>query len=105
MTITDRIRERRKELDRLCERYRVKTLDLFGSATRADFDADRSDLDFLVEFKQLPPNEHADAFFGLQQDLETLFGNPVDLIEIEPIRNPYFRQEVEATRVPVYAAA
>lgn len=105
MTVTDRIRERREEVARLCERHGVKALDLFGSATRADFDPDRSDLDFLVEFKPLAPNEHANAFFGLQEDLERLFGKPVDLIEIKPIRNPYFRQEVEATRVPIYAAA
>ena len=105
MGITDRIRERRVELAALCERHGVKTLDLFGSATRPDFDAQRSDLDFIVEFKRLTPNEHADAFFGLQSDLETLFGNRVDLVEFEPIRNPYFKKEVEATRVPVYAAA
>lgn len=105
MTTLDRIRERREELATLCERHGVKALDLFGSGTRADFDPSRSDLDFVVEFKPLPPEEHANAFFGLQEGLEKLFRRPVDLVEMKPIKNPYFKQQLEATRVPIYAAA
>ena len=105
MTIADRVRERQKDLDRLCERHGVKTLDLFGSATRSDFDARTSDLDFIVEFKRLTPREHTNSFFGLLEDLEELFDRQIDLVEIGPIRNPYFRQEIEATRMPVYVAA
>jgi len=36
--------------------------------------------------------------------LERLFGRPVDLVEPRPIRNPYFRQAVEQSRVLIYAA-
>ena len=44
----------REELDELCRRFHVRRLDLFGSAAGDDFDAERSDLDFLVEFEPTP---------------------------------------------------
>ena len=39
----------------LCLRYRVRRLDLFGSAVTDRFDPLRSDVDMLVEFVDLPP--------------------------------------------------
>jgi uncharacterized protein len=50
----------------------------------------------------LTPAEHAEAYFGLQEDLEQLFGAQVDLVEPDPIRNPYFLQAVEQTEVVLY---
>jgi predicted nucleotidyltransferase len=47
------IEENREELERLCRRYRVRRIDLFGSATRPNFDSAHSDLDFLVAFQEL----------------------------------------------------
>ena len=48
---------------------------------------------------------HADNYFGLQEDLERLFGVRIELVEPGPIRNPYFRQAIEKTQVLLYAAA
>ena len=39
----------------LCERSSACRLNLFGSAARQGFDAERSDLDFMVLFKDMPP--------------------------------------------------
>lgn len=89
----------------LCRRYRVRRLALFGSAVRDDFDPRRSDFDFLVEFESLAPGEHADSYFGLLQELESLLGRPIDLVESAMLRNPYRRQEIEATQVVLHAAA
>lgn len=99
------IEEHRAELADLCRRHRVLRLSLFGSATRDDFDPQRSDFDFLVDFEDLPPGEHADSYFGLLQALESLLGRPVDLVESSTLRNPYLRREIEATQVLVHAAA
>ena len=85
------IESKRYELKALCERYRVERLALFGSALREDFDSCKSDLDFAVEFQPMTPQEHAGAYFGLLEDLESLFG----LVEIGAVRNPYLRQEIE----------
>ena len=95
----------REELQALCRRFHVHRLDVFGSAARGeDFEPARSDLDFLVEFQPLQPGAYVDAFFGLKEGLEELFGRPVDLISAAAIRNPYFRASVERTRAPLYAA-
>ena len=64
----------------LCRRYRVQRLELFGSAADDRFDAQRSDVDLLVEFQPLAEGEHADAYFGLRESLESLFARPVDLV-------------------------
>ncbi|MFT4246958.1 MAG: nucleotidyltransferase domain-containing protein [Pseudomonas sp.] len=93
---------RQPELAALCERFRVRRLDLFGSAARGEEHED-SDLDFLVEFESMG-NEYFDAYFGLLEGLQVLFHKPVDLVVEKAIRNPYFRQSVEESRVLVYAA-
>ena len=77
---------------RLCAKHGVRKLYLFGSAVNGAFDPKTSDLDFLVEFVELTPAAHADAFFGLMEALEKLFGRAVDLVEDQAIRNPYFRK-------------
>lgn len=97
------IEEKRQELEGLCRRHRVHRIELFGSATGPGFDPAHSDLDFLVTFQELGPNEYADTYFGLLEDLQALFQRPVDLVVASAIQNPYFRQSVESTRTLVYA--
>lgn len=99
------VAKRATELERLCLLHRVQRLDLFGSAATGAYRPDESDLDFLVEFK--PTESHrlyADAYFGLLEGLEELFGGPIDLVVESTIDNPYFRESVEESRTPVYAA-
>lgn len=92
------------ELTELCRRHHVKTLELFGSASNGDFDADRSDLDFLVELQPMPPAAHSRDYFGLWFALEDLFGRKVDLVETPAVTNPYFLQEILPSRRVLYAA-
>ena len=92
------------ELHVLCGRYHVRALELFGSAATGEFDAHASDLDFLVTFEELEPGQHADAYFGLLEALEALFGRPVDLVMTTAVTNPYFLRSIEATRTLLYAA-
>jgi uncharacterized protein len=98
------IEEHLAELVELCRRAGARRLDVFGSLARGEFDPSASDLDFFVEFEDLPPARYADAFFSLKQDLEALFGRPVDLITEANLANPYFRARVEAERQAVYAS-
>jgi predicted nucleotidyltransferase len=93
------------ELTGLCRKHHARRLVLFGSAAAGRFDKRTSDLDLLVEYEAMPPTQHADHYFGLLEDLEKLFGLPIDLIELQPIRNPYFRRSVEHTQVVLYEAA
>ena len=98
------VEERADDLKRLCLTYGVRRLDLFGSASTGLYDPDESDLDFLVEFQPAALNAYADAYFGLLEALSRLFGRPVDLVVESAIKNPYFLQAVEQTRIPIYEA-
>ena len=88
----------------LCGKHRVRSLDLFGSAASGRFDAATSDLDFLVAFEDMEPAAFSAAYFGLLEGLSTLFGRDVDLVVESSIDNPYFRESIERTRTPLYAA-
>lgn len=88
----------------LCERFRVKKLELFGSAARGDADPASSDVDFLVEFMPLVPEAHADAYFGLLEALQDLTGRPVDLVESKAVRSATFLRLIERDRRDLYAA-
>ncbi len=93
------------EVARLCERYGVERLDLFGSAAGEGFDIGDSDLDFVVAFERRNPPELFDRYFSLKEDLEDLFGRGVDLVMEGAIgRNPHFAESVAETRAPLYAA-
>ena len=99
------VANRADELKDLCRRYRVSRLDLFGSAATGQYRPGKSDLDFVVEFQAEALAEgYADAYFGLLEALERLFGSPVDLVVRSAIRNPYFLQSVEETRTSIYEA-
>ncbi len=99
------IEDKRKELVNLCQKHRVERLELFGSAlTGENFDIERSDIDFLVEFAPLEPGTHAHAYFGLLADLQDLFERNIDLVETGAIRNPYFLESINRNRSEIYAA-
>ena len=98
------VSDKQGDIADLCQRAGARSLDIFGSAIRDDFDPVHSDLDFIVVFEDLAPVAYADAFFSLKEGLELLFDRPVDLVVDRAIRNPYFRQRVALERQAVYAA-
>ncbi len=65
------LREQRGEI----RNYGVRRLRLFGSCAR-DEARETSDLDFIVDFEK----KSFDAYMGLKEFLENLFGCPVDLV-------------------------
>jgi predicted nucleotidyltransferase len=96
------VERRRAELADLCRRYRVKRLDLFGSAARGTFRHDASDLDFIVAFEGAGEHGYATRYYEFAESLEALFGRHVDLLTERMIGSPYFRQEVQQTRETIY---
>src|SRR6266480_4944033 len=97
--MNDVIEQCRPALLELCRKYDVRRLDVIGSASRADFDPNGSDIDLVVEFNNFNVSNAADRYLGLMVDLEDLFGRKIDLISYRAIRNPFFKQVVDQTRV------
>ncbi len=86
------------------QEYRVRRLDVFGSATRSDFDEASSDVDLLVQFEDMPYADRADAYLGLLTAVESLLSRHVDLVEAAPETNRDLRRGIEESREMVYAA-
>ena len=98
MNLTEQQREKVKSL---CSACNVKTLSVFGSVLRPDFNPD-SDIDFIVDIDDADPLSYADKYFELKFALEKLFGRAVDLLEEQSIKNPVLRQRIDETRALLY---
>ncbi len=98
------VERKRAEVEALCREHGVQRLFLIGSATGPAFDSARSDVDFLVVFREQERGGYDDVFFRLLERLETLFGRPVDLIEARTLKNPYMIASVNRTKQLLYAA-
>ena len=98
------IESKQTELAELCLQYRVRQLELFGSAVGSRFNPATSDLDFLVEFEGPRQPNPLVATSACCFALQNLFGRDVDLVETAAIQNPYFLRSIANDRVLLYAA-
>lgn len=86
----------------LCRRWRVAELSFFGSVMRDDFRPD-SDVDVLVTFEPDAEWSLLDVV-TMKQELESLLGRRVDLVEEAALRNPFRRSAIQQSKHQVYAA-
>lgn len=85
----------RKALARVCRKYGIRKLGLFGSAARGELKPG-SDIDLLVEFEPASKTSLYD-YPSLRRDLSALFdGRPVDIVPPEALRNPHRRKAILA---------
>jgi len=97
------VEEKIAELKNLCQLYKVKTMYIFGSACTDRF-TETSDLDFLIDFKDLSIEEYTDNYFELHYKLEDLFKRKIDLLTENSLENPYLIESIEETKQLLYAA-
>ncbi len=85
-----------------CTKWRITEFALFGSVLRDDFRPD-SDVDVLVTFEPDAPWSlwH---LVDMKDELESIFGREVDLVEKKAIRNPIRREDILSSYEVVYAA-
>ena len=87
-------------LARLCQRFGVAELDVFGSVARGDASPD-SDIDLL--YKLAPGSRLGFDLFDLEDALAEVFGRTVDLVSKDAVHR-LMRDRVLAEAVNVYAA-
>ncbi|MBI1367675.1 MAG: DNA polymerase subunit beta [Planctomycetes bacterium] len=85
-----------------CRKWKVRELSLFGSVLRDDFKPE-SDVDVLVVFEPEAPWSLWD-WPDMMDELQAMFGHPVDLVEKAGLRNPFLRHEILNTRKQIYVA-
>ncbi|MDE0533334.1 MAG: hypothetical protein OXI01_18065 [Albidovulum sp.] len=97
--------DRKDEIAAICRRYLVSRLEAIGSAaTGTDFDSEKSDADFLVEFR--PPLQLgiSGRRHGLREDLRAEPRRMFDPIGTGAIRNRYLKEAIGSERKLVYAS-
>lgn len=91
------------DIKQLCERHKVKSLYAFGSVVSNTIKAN-SDIDLLVEFKDVELEKYADNYFDFKFSLEKILNRQIDLIEEKAIHNPFFKEAVNKQRKLVYGS-
>ena len=89
------------EISTLCVKHKVKQLYVFGSALNNNL-AETSDVDLIVNFNEIDLNDYADNYYHLKSSLEELLKYPVDLLEQQAIKNPYFLKQVKSQQQLMY---
>lgn len=92
-----------RALGKLCRRYGVWKMWLFGSAARGELGL-VSDVDIMVEFK---PDSQTSSFdlVDIQGELSKLFGGRrIDITSPQILENPYRRRSIERDLKLIYAA-
>jgi predicted nucleotidyltransferase len=96
------IQNKLTDINRLMKQYHIKRAYLFGSTVKDTFN-DTSDVDVLVDVDEtIEPATLGGYLWDLQFELEKLLGRKVDLLTSRSLRNPYFINEVNATKQLIY---
>ena len=105
MKLPNEIEDRLKSLFELCKKHKVVKLFVFGSASKGDFNPEKSDLDLIVELDIPNPIEKGETLMAFWSELEALFKRKVDLLTEKSLRNPYLINEIENSKVLLYDRA
>lgn len=76
------------------QEFGVMRIGVFGSAAR-DKLTDRSDVDVVVELAE----PDLLLLVGLKQELEAVFGRPVDIVHYRPTMNAFLKHHIDQEAV------
>ena len=105
MSAVEHIKDNEIEFKRICAEHNIAAFYLFGSAIRADFNEETSDIDAVVEMSENDPLKRGEQLISLWDKLETFFGRKVDLITETSLRNPIFKAIVKRSKKLIYDGA
>jgi predicted nucleotidyltransferase len=105
MKLPNEIENKIDKLVVLCNKYKVNRIFVFGSIVKGNFNPQTSDIDLIVELEDLPPSEKGEILMKLWSELEDLFARKVDLLTTLNIKNPYLKNEIEASKFLIYDRA
>lgn len=86
----------------ICHKYCVRSIHLFGSAISSRFSHQTSDIDLAVEFNRRLNLPWYGQITGLMEELSKLFGRPVDVIDLEHLRNNELRETIASRGILIF---
>ena len=93
-----------EDVVRLCEKYMIEELSIFGSSIREDF-SESSDVDILITYK--PEAEFKVTLFDemdLEDEFARLTNRDVDICDKDCLNNPLRREDILASSEVVYVS-
>jgi uncharacterized protein len=93
-----------ERITELCRAHnKVRSLHAFGSAVKGCMEPG-SDVDLLLDIPSDDPVALSEHYWALDQALSALLSRPVDLTSKRVLRNRYFTQELDRTKMPLHEA-
>lgn len=98
------LKNKKDEIEKLCQELQIKRMYLFGSAETAEF-TKKSDIDFLISFKDnLSIEDYTNNYFALHYKLRELFNREIDIITERSLSNPYLIDSINKSKRLIYEA-
>lgn len=89
----------------ISEKYGVEKLEVFGSAMTDAFDPERSDVAFIVHYPEgYDYGSFGHRLFDFENELTAELGRPAQVVMTKALRNTYFRECADQTRMVIYGA-
>lgn len=106
------VKDNLTEIIQIAKAHHVVEMWLFGSATGKGVDetsfSEQSDVDFLVRYDDIIYDfenfDAADNYFDFVDQLTKLLDRKVDIVNIQSIRRPSFKQYIDQQKQLIYAA-
>ena len=88
------------EINKICIKYKISELSVFGSSLRDDFDAN-SDLDILISFQDIWQNDPFDILY-IADEFKQFVKREVDIVCSDCVKNPIRRKNILSSREIIY---
>jgi predicted nucleotidyltransferase len=96
------LKDKLPEMIRVLKNHQVVKAYAFGSVCIKSF-TNTSDIDILVGFNSEEPFKvYAENFWSLEVELNSILQREIDLLPTHSLKNKFFIQEIEETKVPLY---
>ena len=96
------LQEKLPEVIQTLRTHHVKSAFAFGSVCTDKFNS-KSDIDLLIDFNTEDLfSGYAENFWQLEEKLKNILNREVDLLPAHSLRNPYFINEIEETKILLY---
>lgn len=90
-----------EDVVRICEKYQLSELSVFGSVIRDDFGVD-SDVDILISYENVWNNDPFDDLH-IKWEFKELLNREIDIVDKDGLKNPIRREEILSTCEVIYA--
>jgi predicted nucleotidyltransferase len=89
------------DIERICKKYNLAELSIFGSSIRDDFNED-SDVDLLISFINIWENHPFDLLY-IEEEFKVLLNKNIDVVCKDGLKNPIRKKNILSNREILYA--